>query len=795
MLRNYVQIAWRNLRKQKFYAFLNITGLTLGLACCLLIGLYILDATSYDAFHEKADRIMLFQQWEGQSGSGNAFAPRLKEQIAQIEKTVRLAGNNALLATPTTAYYEPYFYFADSTVFDVFTFTLLQGNASTALQSPYGLVISRRMVTKYFPNENPIGKTLKFGNKYPLTVTGVIDNLPTNSHMTVDFLCNYVHAKELAGFTRESYWDAPGATYLLLSKGSTKEDVLAQFPDFVKNTEDQNAGVWKLAVIPLRDIYLKATLDGQVKAQRAIKYVYIFGAVGLFILILACFNYINLALARSSKRGKEVGVRKVSGATRSQLVYQFLIESALFVSIAVVLALLFIQLFLPFFNSLAEKNLSTGLIYTPFRIAMLILVIVLISLVTGVYPALALSSFKPIRVLKSDVVKGVSSGLFRKILVVTQFAVSVSMIVATMVVWNQLDYINNKSLGYMQEQVLTISFRDAPENSKELFKKEIETIAAVESATICTGLPGTGEARGDKLVAEFIPLGATSGGIMHINTDPGFASTFGIQVKAGRNFEQNRLADKQTFLVNEAAMRYFGWETIEGKKVGYYTYQYTPEGGYKEIPVTGEVIGVLADYHHADLKSLIMPMLFSYNTAWATKMAVKINTNASLGETVKAIEKEWNTFFPAQPFEYQFLDDTFQKAYLTEIKTGRVFSLFALLAISISCLGLFGLAAYTAEQRTKEIGIRKVLGASVSNITSLLSKDFLILVALSTVIAWPLAWYAMNKWLENFAYHIDLSPWVFIASGGMALVIALFTVSFQSIKAAIANPVKSLKSE
>jgi putative ABC transport system permease protein len=555
MLKNYILIAWRNLRKQKFYAFLNIAGLTLGLTCCLLIGLYILDATSYDSFHEKADRIMLFQQWEGRSGSGNGFAPKLKEQISQIEKTVRLTPANALLATPTVAYYEPHFYFADSTVFDVFTFSFLDGNAATALQSPYGLVISRRMATKYFANENPVGKTLKFGNKYTLNITGVIENLPSHSHMTVDFLCSYVHAGELAGFARESYWEAPGATYLLLSRGTTQKEVEAQFPEFVKNTGDQNAGVWKLSVIPLRDIYLKATLDGQVKAQRAIEYVYIFGAVGLFILILACFNYINLALARSSKRGKEVGVRKVSGATRAQLVYQFLAESALFISISVTLALVIVQLLLPFFNGLAEKNLTSALLYTPSRMALLLLAVFLLSLVTGVYPALALSSFKPVSVLKSEVVKGVSSALFRKVLVVTQFAVSVIMIVATIVVWQQLDYVNNKNLGYTQEQVLTISFRDVPEKLKETFKKEVETMAAVQSATICIGMPGTGEARGDKLVSEFVPQGAANSGIMHINTDPGFAATFDIDIVAARNFDKNRVADKGTFLVNEAAMK------------------------------------------------------------------------------------------------------------------------------------------------------------------------------------------------------------------------------------------------
>jgi putative ABC transport system permease protein len=795
MLKNYLLIAWRNLRKQKFYAFLNIAGLTLGFTCCLLIGLYIMDATSYDSFHEKADRIMLLQQWEGRSGSGNGFALRLKEQISHIEKTVRLTPANALLSTPTAAYYEPHFYFADSTVFDVFTFSFLQGSAATALQSPYGLVISRRMATKYFPGKNPVGQTLKFSNQYTLNITGVIDDLPTNSHMTVDFLCNYVHARELAGFARESYWEFPGATYVLLSKGTTRAEAEARFPDFVKNTGDQNAGVWKLALIPLRDIYLHAKLDGQVKAGRAIEYVYIFGAVGLFILVLACFNYINLALARSSKRGKEVGVRKVSGATRSQLVAQFLAESTLFIVISVVLAMILIQLLLPFFNSLAEKNLSPALLYAPSRLVWLLLAVLLLSLVTGAYPALALSSFKPITVLKSDVVKGVSSAVFRKVLVVMQFAISVIMIVATIVVWRQLEYINNKTLGYNQEQVLTISFRDVPENLKETFKKEVETMAAVQSATICTGLPGTGEARGDKLVSEFVPQGAANSGMMHINTDPGFAATFGIPLKAGRNFDKNRAADIGAFLVNEAAMKYFGWEDIAGKQVGYYTYQYTPEGGYKEVPVTGEVIGVLADYHHADLKSLIVPMIFSYNTNWANKMAVKINARAPLRQSVQAVEQKWNTLFPVQPFEYQFLDDTFQRAYTAEIKTGQVFSLFAILAIVISCLGLFGLAAYTAEQRTKEIGIRKVLGASATSITSLLSRDFLVLVVLANIIAWPVAWYGMSRWLENFAYHTELSVWIFLASGIAALAVALFTVSYQSVKAATVNPVKSLRSE
>jgi putative ABC transport system permease protein len=502
-----------------------------------------------------------------------------------------------------------------------------------------------------------------------------------------------------------------------------------------------------------------------------------------------------LALARSSKRGKEVGVRKVSGATRAQLVYQFLAESALFISISVTLALVIVQLLLPFFNGLAEKNLTSALLYTPSRMALLLLAVFLLSLVTGVYPALALSSFKPVSVLKSEVVKGVSSALFRKVLVVTQFAVSVIMIVATIVVWQQLDYVNNKNLGYTQEQVLTISFRDVPEKLKETFKKEVETMAAVQSATICIGLPGTGEARGDKLVSEFVPQGAANSGIMHINTDPGFAATFDIDIVAGRNFDKNRVADKGTFLVNEAAMKYFGWEDITGKQVGYYTYQYTPEGGYREVPVTGEVIGVLADYHHADLKSLIVPMIFSYNTEWANKMAIKINTGAPLRQSVQAIEQKWSALFPAQPFEYQFLDDTFQRAYTAEIKTGQVFSLFAGLAIVISCLGLFGLAAYTAEQRTKEIGIRKVLGASVVHITSLLSADFLVVVVVANIIAWPVAWYSMNKWLESFAYRIELDAWVFLLSGLVALIIALFTVSFQSIKAALANPVKSLRSE
>ncbi|MBC7919707.1 MAG: ABC transporter permease [Ferruginibacter sp.] len=796
MLRNYLKIALRNLSQGRFYALLNIAGLTLGITGCLLIALYILEAVSYDRFHARADRIVLLQQHENSAGSGGKFAGELKARFTQVEEAVRLHNVNALIGRETVAHYEPRFYFADSTLFKVFSFALVEGDPATALKVPYGVVLSQRMAQKYFPNENPVGKFLRYNNRVTLNVTGVLRDLPETSHLAIDFLGNFANANELVGWdVSASYWGGQTLTYLLLTGETDQAGVEAQFPAFVKQTGDPNAAVWKLGLIPLRDIYLRTKLDGGVKAPNAIEYVYIFSTVAAFILLLACFNYVNLATARSATRAREVGVRKVVGAVRTQLVAQFLSESALFTFLAVGLALGLTEGLLPFFNQLAEGHFSTAALYRPACLGGLLAAALVLSLFTGGYPALVLSAFRPVEGLKGTLVKGAGNGRFRQALVVIQFSISVVMGVATLVVWEQLDYVNHKDLGYRREQVLTLDFRDAPDDLKTGFKREVQALAAVQSATVCSSQPGSGAIRIDKLTSEFVPPGAPDGGLRHLHTDADYLRTFGIELVEGRDFDAARLADRESFLINQAALDYFGWKSIAGKQLGYYTYESNPDGSYREIPVRGEVIGVFKDYHHADLKSLIAPMMISVKPEWAGQLAIRIRAGTDVRQTVRLIEAKWKQRFPAAPFEYGFLDEAFDRTYRTEIKTGRIFGLFATLAIVISCLGLFGLVAYTAGQRTKEIGIRKVLGASVSSLVGLLSKDFLRLILLANVVAGPLAYYAMHRWLDSFAYRIFIGWWTFALAGGGALAIALLTISVQAIKAAVANPVKSLRTE
>ena len=792
MLRNYLKIAWRNARRNKVSTLVNVVGLTLGLTGCLLITAYVLDDFSYDRFHQNADRIVLFQQFEGQSSSGGKFATDLKSRFAQVTNTARLTRLKPLVSNRQTAEYESQFWFADSSVFDVFTLPLAQGNPRTALTEQYGVVLSETMARKYFAGANPMGQLLRVNNKATLHVTGVLRDLPANSHLTVDFLANYANANELAGYdVTTNYWGGSDTwTYLLLAPGSDRATLQAQLPAYIKQLGDPNAGVWKPDLIPLTDIYLRTNLV----ATNRLTYAYIFAIVAFLILSLACFNYINLATARASQRAKEVGVRKAMGSSFGQLWRQFLAETLLFMTVAVALSVGIALLILPAFNQLADKHLTAEFLVTGSRWGWFLAGLGVVSLLAGSYPAFVLSSFRPIAVLKGNTPTTGGRAWLRKTLVVGQFAVSVGMIVATVIVYTQLQYVRSKNVGYQREQVLTLDLRDAPDNAKERFKQQVAGLPGVEAATRAFGLPGSGTLQGQKLVSDYVPKGSQTGGILRLTADGDFLRTFGIRLLQGRNLDPNRPADKTAFLVNKAAMTFFGWKDIRGKMTGYYTYAYSPDGSYREVPQRGEVVGVIDDYNHADLKTTVAPMLISLNDGWEGQLAVRIRAGAVAG-TVRQLNELWQQQFPDKPLSYEFLDDVFNRTYRTEARTGQVFGLFAVLAILISCLGLFGLATFTAEQRQKEIGVRKVLGASVGSIVALLSKDFLRLVLIAIVIASPIAWYAMNRWLQDFAYKIEIQWWVFAGAGLLAVAITLLTVGFQSVKAALMNPVTSLRSE
>jgi putative ABC transport system permease protein len=797
MIHNYLLTLLRNVRKHRFYALLNVGGLSLGLTVCLLITLYVRHEFRYDAHHAKADRVVLLQQFEGGSTSGAAFAPALKARLSGVEDAARLVPVTALLTLGPVSYYEPRFYFADSSVFNVLTVPLVAGNPAHVLSLPYGLVLSEKMARKYFGRQNPVGKVLQFGEGHSLYVTGVMRDWPGNGHVTADFLCNFRNAEQLLGKSADvtTYWGGSALTYLLLGAGTRPADVQAQLPGFAKGTGDANAGVWKLALLPLRDIYLRYQLDGRVRAQNAMQYVYLFAAVAAFILVLACFNYINLATARAATRAREVGVRKALGASRAQLVGQFLGESAVFTSLAFALSVGMAHLSLPAFNRLAGVALALDDLVSPGVVATTVAGLLLLALVTGGYPALVLSAFRPVSVLKNLLPRGAGGTSFRQVLVVVQFAVSVTMIVATLVVLNQLDYIRHKDLGYRQEQVLTLSFGgDVPAAQKERFRQELSGIASVQAATLSSSLPGSGAVGQEKLLEELVPPGESAGGMQHLYADAHFLRTFGIGLVAGRNLDPARPSDAQAFLVNRAALKFLRWKTIGGKTLGYYTWQYSPDGRYQAVPRRGPVVGVIEDYHQADLRTRIAPLMITLDPGWASQLAVKIAPGA-VPSSVAAIAARWKSLFPGKPFVYGFMDEAFGQTYRNEIRTGQVLGLFAALAIFVSCLGLLGLAAFTAQQRTKEIGIRKVLGADVTGIVSLLSRDFLRPVAVALVVALPLAAGLMHGWLENFAYRVPLQPGTFALAGGGALLVALLTVSFRALKAARANPVDSLRSE
>ncbi len=807
MFRNYFKIAWRNLRKQRALSFINISGLALGLACCLLITLYVADELSYDRYNAKADRIyrihsdIKFGGNDMQSAvTADPLGPTLKQDYPQVEQFVRLHLRGTWLvkrAGSTNSLREENITFADSTLFDVFTLPLVAGDPKTALTSPNTVVISESAAKRHFGNQDPMGQTLGFNNYKSCKVTAVMRDMPANSHFRSDFFLTMLSDDYQWG----QWLSNNHHTYIVLREGTDYRQFETNFNAVIEKyvgpqamqfigvtlTQFRQAGNrFNYWLMPLGNIHLYSKQREELAPNSDIQYVYIFSAVALFILLIAGINFMNLATARSASRAKEVGVRKVLGSERQQLIGQFMTESVLMTALAMGLGLLMAAVSIPFFNTLAAKQLSIQSLFSLHWLPVLVALPIIVGLLAGVYPALFLSSFKPISVLKGRINLSFKGAGLRSGLVVFQFMMSVILIVGTIIVYRQITYIQSKNLGFKRDQVLTVNDVYAIGKQAEIFRQEVLRLPGVVSGSVSGYLP-TPSNRADN---PFFPEGEVDQkkavSMQTWGVDHDYVKTLGMQIIQGRDFSRGFGSDSSGIILNETAAKLFGGNTIVGKRIDQFI-------NSPKDAKTYTVIGIVKNFHYESLRQNIgaLSLKLEANSGAASFRMSTTNIPALISQ----IEVKWRQVAPGKPFSYAFLEDSFDAMYRAEQRIGNIALTFAVLAILIACLGLFGLATFTAEQRTKEIGVRKVLGASVMSIVTLLSKDFLKLVLIAVLIASPIAWFAMNRWLQDFAYKIDIEWWVFAGAGLLAVSIALLTVSFQSVKAALMNPVKSLRSE
>lgn len=794
MFKNYLKIAFRNISRHKGYSFINIFGLAVGLAALVLILLYVQYEFSFDKYHKKSDQIYrIGVKWSGIVGKETDFvrtpmplAPALKDEFPEVLSAVRLQSHaETAVSYGEKNFLEKRLFFADPDIFKIFSFPLLRGDPGTALKEPDSVILSERMAKKYFGSENPIGKVLVCDGKDPLKVTGVMKDIPSNSHFVMDFVVPF---KFLRARTRNKSWSwLSYLTYILLRKDADPRALEGKFTASMGRHYKKELGTdWtaknRLFLQPLSRIHLYSHRVGEIEANSDIKYIYIFSAIALLILVMSCINYMNLATARSARRSREVGIRKVVGAKRKQLIRQFLGESLVLTFIALIIAVFMVETLLPAFNSLIERNLSLNLQKNS---TVLLGIFVFVGLLAGSYPALAISSFKPVTVIKGKYTSGPTGSALRNFLVVIQFSISIILVVCTLVVKNQLSFIKNRDPGYTKDRIVVVNIKDKEARKKiTALKTRLLQHPNILSVSSSSSLPHDV----DSLQTMSWPgKPADVKALMYgCYVDYDFIDLYGIKILKGRNFSRDFPSDKQgAYLLNESAVKSLGWETPVGK-------DFFGEG---EEKFRGKIVGVVKDFHLLSFHNKIEPLYLCLKPGmYSDYLSVKIRGNNIPG-TIKFLEENMKTFSPAYPFEYSFFDDIFDSVYRTEQKLGDAFGIFAFTAILIACLGLFGLASLSAESRTREIGIRKVLGATVTNVILMLSKEFTRWVLLANIIAWPTAYYFMNNWLKNFAYRATLGIEIFILSGLLALLIALGTISFQSIRAASANPVESLRYE
>ncbi|MEO6231941.1 MAG: ABC transporter permease [Ferruginibacter sp.] len=794
MLKNYFLLAVKNFRKQKMFSLINILGLTVGITCCLMIFLFIMNEFSYDKFHKDGEhiyRVMRVSNSDALPGNipylSPMYAPTLANDYPDAIKSVtRVSPDNDLVTYNNISFNEKKIYLVDSNFFRFFSFKLLKGSAATVLNDPLSIVMTASAAKKYFGDEDPIGKVIDFNKQMRLTVTGISADVPVNSHLDYDMvvpLANWRNEQWMNQWPSNSLY-----SYVQLNPAVNPASLEKNFPAFMDKYlgefYKENGFKMGLTIHPLTGTYFEGESPFDSVKHGSKKMVYIFMSIAILILLIACINFMNLATARATDRSKEVGLRKVLGAVRGQLAAQFLFESVLFATVSAILAMILLQLVMPAYTGFLGYELpaywSNPLLYV-----FIMGVIIVVGVFAGSYPALLLSSFSPIESLKGKLKVGAHGALFRKALVVFQFAISVLLIISIAVVMKQMYFVRNTDLGFDKEQSMIVSIdnRKLYEN-KEQFKRQLEADPSVKAVSLMSGQPG-----GFHDSYNFESEGKPGEKIM-INTefsDFQYAQTLGLKFVAGRDFSTTYPTDStDAVIVNELAAAKFGYtpEQAIGKRVKNTTLDSVPR----------KIVGVVKDFHFASLKQPIGPLIISTKKGDRRLALVKLSTQ-NLPAAIDRIKKIYAAAAPGYPYEYNFLDDKFDKLYTSEIKQEKLLSVFSVIAICIACLGLFGLASYTATKRTKEIGVRKVIGSSVRNIVFLLSKDLLKPVLLGTIIAIPVGYYVMQQWLQSFAYKTPINWWLFAIAVFIAVIIALVTVSFQAVKAAVANPVKSLRTE
>lgn len=799
MFSNYLKILFRNFARHKTFSFINILGLSIGLTSCVLIALYIQQQLSFDVFQTKGNRIarvIMEYSFEGSDASskGNFTSVRvpmvMKQHFPEVEDAVIMTDATRIIHYKNDLIKEEGFMYADSSFFNVFSFHLLKGNRHTVLSSPYNLVLTESTAKKYFDNEDPIGKTLQAtGDSNYYKVTGVVADCPSNSQIKFDFLASF-SSLGIPEEYQKAYWNANYTTYILLHNKNSISSLQAKLPSFMKKEMEGAHATVNFDLEPFTKIHLRSPYDAFVP-NVSITYIYILAAVALLILVIACFTYINLSTARSVERAKEVGIRKVAGAQRSQIFWQFIGESVMICSIAVILGLVSAALLLPYFNRLTNQELRAISLLSPGIITVALGIVVVISFAAGSYPALILSSFQPTKVLKGAFKNAGSGQMLRKSLIVFQFVISVFLIVSTFIIQQQLHYIQHKKLGYNREHVLALPIGWLSDKFN-IIKTEFEQYKNVVNVSRTQNTPVSiysGYNMRQPAMPENAQIAVTANPV-----DNEFIPAMGLQLVAGENLTEQDMKDVVNegvedaqnlfhFILNESAAKQLGWTPEEaiGKKM------------FLDESRPGYVRGVVKDFNFQSLHNEIKPIVL-FSSRYGNTVLVKIN-GQDIPQTIAYLQSKWKTLMPDRPFDYRFLDDDYNRLYASEQRLGKIMNIFASIAIILACIGLFGLSTYSVQQRIKEIGVRKVLGATLPDIVFVLSKDFIKLAFIATLIAFPVAWWAMHSWLQNYQYRISIQWWVFAVTALATLLITLLTVSFKAVRSAMANPAKSLRTE